>query len=195
MTDFFAPERPVPDGIETSRLLLEPLKPEHVKVDYAAVMVSREQLRLWSGSPWPADDFTLDDNLQDMQWHWREHQDRIAFTYTVLDPARTVCLGCVYMRPLLELQPANPAQLADTAADEALVRFWVRSSRLDGDLERHLLDTLLNWLYDAWSFSRVLFETRELNKRQAQLFEGFPLRLRMSLQMPGRGGTHLFYER
>lgn len=195
MTDYYAPERPVPNGIETPRLLLEPLKPEHVELDYAAVMESRKQLRLWSGSLWPADDFTLEENLQDVQWHWREHQDRVAFTYTVLDPVRSVCLGCVYARPLVELLPANPGELANIAADETLVRFWVRSSRLDGDLERHLLDTLLNWLDDAWSFSRVFFQTAKLNTRQSALFENYALRRAMSLQMPRRGGTHLFYER
>ena len=193
MANYFPPDRSVPAGYQSPHLLLEPLKPEHVALDYAAVIESREQLRLWSGSSWPADDFTLDDNLKDLQWHWREHQERVAFTYTVLDPMRETCLGCVYLRPLEELAAANPTHLADVAADETMVRFWIRSSRLNSGLERELLNTLMRWLEDDWPFSRVLYEVRDKNARQIQLLESFPLHQVMALQMPGRGGIHQFY--
>ena len=191
---YFPADRPVPAGFQTRRLFLEPLRPAHLDRDYAAVMDSREQLRLWSGSPWPEDDFTRADNLKDLQWHWDEHQKRIAFTYTVLDPTRQVCLGCVYMRPLDELVPANPERLAGIAADETLVRFWVRTAQLKGDLQDHLLRGLIQWLKDQWVFSRVLFETRAANVPQVRFFDGFPLQRVMALEMDGRGGRHLFYD-
>ncbi len=193
MNDYFPPYRPVPTGYRTPQLLFEALWPEHVQFDYDAVMESREYLRLWSGSSWPAEDFTLADNLQDLQWHWREHQERVAFTFTVLDPARESCLGCVYLRPLSELIPYNTQKLQDVAADESLVRFWVRTSEQAGDLEHHLLQTLTNWLHEEWPFSRVLFETSAKNDAQMALFETYPLQRVMSLDMPQRGGSHLFY--
>ena len=191
---YYPPTLPVPAGFQTRRIVLEPLRPAHVERDYAAVMESRQQLRLWSGSPWPADDFTLEDNLKDLQWHWQEHQERIAFTYTVLDLTRQVCLGCVYMRPMEELIPQNPTELPGAAADETLVRFWVRTSQLEGDLQQHLLKMLVQWLHNQWSFSTVLFETREVNTPQVQLFDAFPMQREMSLLMPDRGGSHLFYD-
>lgn len=193
MSSYFPSELPLPPGLNTPRLVLEPLQPRHVQLDYVAVMESRDYLRLWSGSPWPADDFTLADNLRDLQLHWREHQERAAFTYTVLNPARDICLGCVYLRPLDELAPFNPTQLADVAPDESLVRFWIRSLQQDSELERHLLETLLAWFRKDWSFKRILFETRVENGRQAQLFNSAPLQHVMTLQMPGRGGAHHFY--
>ncbi|MFN2178027.1 MAG: hypothetical protein ACK2UV_01000 [Candidatus Promineifilaceae bacterium] len=193
MNNYFPPDAPIPIGYKTPRLLLEALRPEHVQLDYDAVMESRDYLRLWSGSSWPADDFTLADNLQDLQWHWREHQERAAFTYTVLNPARESCLGCVYMRPLSELIPYNTQKLQDVAADESLVRFWVRTSKQSGDLERHLLQTLIRWLHEEWPFSRILFETSAKNDAQVALFETYPLQRAMSLEMPQRGGIHLFY--
>lgn len=194
MTQFYPADRPLPSGTQTPRILLEPLKPAHVELDFDAVVESRQQLRLWSGSSWPADDFSLDDNLRDMQFHWREQQERAAFTYTVLDPAREICLGCVYIRPLSELVPNNPAQLSDVAANDAVARFWVRSAHLDGDLERHLLDTLISWLDREWLFARVLFHTPEENSAQQQLFAEALLQHSSSLDMADRGGLHRFYE-
>jgi hypothetical protein len=194
MTHYYAPEQPVPAGVQTASLLLEPLKPQHGERDYAAVMESREQLRLWSGSSWPADDFTLQNNLKDLQWHWREHQERAAFTFTILNPTREICLGCVYLRPLAELAPVNPAELTNVSADVTLVRFWIRTSKVNSDLERQLLDQLLRWLEDEWVFARVLYETRDVNAPQIRLFESSPLRRVKTLNMPRRGGRHIFYE-
>jgi len=191
---YFPPDRLVPAGFQTKHLFLEPLMPEHVQRDYEAVMESREQLRLWSGQDWPAADFTLADNLQDLKDHWREHQQRVAFTYTVLNPAQQVCLGCVYLRPLSELLAANPQQLQGVAEDETLVRFWLRTSQPAGDLQSHLLHVLCQWLNNQWFFSRVLFETREANLPQATFFNASPMRQVLALHMPDRGGMHLFYD-
>jgi hypothetical protein len=193
LTAYYPAELPVPAGTATGRLLLEPLRPELVVLDYEAVIESREQLRLWSGSSWPADDFSLSDNLRDLEWHWREHQELSAFTYSVLEPEREKCLGCVYMRPVAELLADNH-DLLQAAADETLIRFWICSSLLEGELERHLLSTLVNWLDESWDFSRVLFETRASNLRQVQLLETFPMRRALLLEMPRRGGTHVFFE-
>jgi RimJ/RimL family protein N-acetyltransferase len=192
MNPYFPSELPVPQGITTPHLLLEPLKPDHVQLDYEAVMESRDYLRLWSGSSWPADDFTLEENLQDLRWHWREHRERAAFTFTVLDPSRETCLGCIYLRPLSELIPNNKQALKNVAADESLLRFWIRQSSQIGDLEQDLLNSLVSWLSTDWVFSRIFFETREENEAQKELFDAY-LRPAMSLDMPQRGGRHLFY--
>ncbi|MFN2136331.1 MAG: GNAT family N-acetyltransferase [Candidatus Promineifilaceae bacterium] len=194
MSGYFPINIPIPAGRETARLRLEALRPEHVELDYEAVMESRVQLRLWGGTSWPVDSFTRADNLADLQWHWGEHQARQAFTYTVLSPAADRCLGCVYLRPLDELAPANPSRLEDVAPDVSLARFWIRSSLLASDLERHLLDTLIAWFAREWPFSRMFFETRAANGRQAALFDAYPLSRAYRLVMPRRGGEHIFYD-
>lgn len=194
---FFPAGMPVPQELNHPEFHLEPLTPAHTPLDYAALMESRELLRLWSGSPWPQDDFTLVANEEDLAWHAREHRERIAFTYTVLDPAGDTCLGCVYIKSLATLvaeQTENPGRLAVIGDFEAAVRFWVTAPRLAGGLDRQLLDALNAWFAREWPFRRVLYHTRVVNKQQLALFREAGLAPVWTLTMPGRGGAHQFWE-
>ena len=87
--------------LRTKDFLLRPLRATDVKLDYAAVIESKDLLRLWSQSGWPTDDFTLADNLKDLQRHEKEHLDREAFTFTVMSLTETECLGAIYIIPFL----------------------------------------------------------------------------------------------
>ncbi len=53
----------------------------------------RDELR-WNG--WPAEGFTLADNVADRAEHRAEFDAR---AYTVLDPACETCVSCVYLEP------------------------------------------------------------------------------------------------
>src|SRR5262245_4096225 len=121
--EFYPASAPVPEETRTNRLFLRPLRATDVELDYDAVMSSAEQLRRWSDSDWPADDFTLAGNLNDLQRHEREHGERVAFTFTVLNPEGTRCLGCVYITPVAP----QAAHLCADAAHPANVGFWVRT--------------------------------------------------------------------
>ena len=57
-------------------------------------------LRRDGGGGWPRPDFTPEENLADLQGHEADFQARRGFTYTVLDPTGTRCLGCVYVYPV-----------------------------------------------------------------------------------------------
>ena len=137
-------------------------------------MASAEMLRRWSQSDWPADDFTLAENLADLQRHEREHVEREAFTYTVLNPQGTRCLGCVYIVPLrLEEVP-----LCKGAAYAADVGFWVRTSELTSALDQHLLTAVRDWFQAEWAFDCVLFTVSQQETRQIALFEAAGLEQR-----------------
>ena len=97
---FYPEPHPVPALLRTDELVCKPLTTDHVHLDYAALMVSNEMLQLWSGTSWPSADFTIEENWEDLDMHDREHQERVAFTYTVLNPDETECLGCIYINPL-----------------------------------------------------------------------------------------------
>lgn len=164
--EFYPSEWPVPEEKRTSRLFLRPLRATDVDLDYAAVMSSTEQLRRWSQSTWPAEVFTRAENLADLERHEREHLERVAFTFTVLDPSGMRCLGCAYLTPLRpEVTP-----LFAGATHAANVAFWVRATDVANELDRHLLEMLREWLAEEWAFDRVAFTISEDDVRDEELF-------------------------
>ena len=177
---FFPSGAPVPAEKRTDRLLLRPLRATDVELDYDAVMSSPAMLRSWSQSAWPADDFTLAQNLADLERHEREHEAREAFTFTVLDPAGTRCLGCVYLAPV----PDAARPLCAGAAFPVRVGFWVRASEIASDLDRHLLAGLREWLATGWRFDCALFVIAERDARQATLLAEAGLQMRSTITLP-----------
>ena len=178
--EFYPAGVPVPQEKRTSRLCLRPLRATDVELDYDAVMSSAEMLRRWSQSDWPADDFTLAQNLADLQRHEREHIERTAFTFTVLNPQGTQCLGCVYIMPL-QPEEIPPCQDAAYAAD---VGFWVRTSEVANALDQHLLATLRAWFQAEWAFDCVVFTITQQETHQAALFEAAGLERRLACTLP-----------
>jgi len=143
-------------------------------------MSSAEMLRRWSQSSWPADDFTLSENLDDLQRHEREHGERQAFTFTVLNLEGTRCLGCVYLTPLSPLE----LQLCEGAALGANISFWVRASEVLTDLDRHLFASLREWLQTEWVFDCIVFIVGSEEARQANLFIEAGLEKRLTSKLP-----------
>ena len=174
MKMFYPPNALVPAEKRTARFVLRPLQAIHVELDYEAVMASAEYLHLWSQSTWPAEDFTLAEDLADLQRHEREHLQREAFTYTVLNLAGTQCLGCVYIQPLWPWA----ADLCAESDFAAAVGFWTRTSASPNDLDRYLLDTLRTWFRAEWAFDCIVFTFNPRDERQAVLFEQAEPRLR-----------------
>jgi hypothetical protein len=79
MAAFYPEPKPVPATLRTRDLHLEMLSPEHVELDYDALMSSWPRLQIWSGSDrWPRPDFTLEENLSDLTEHRDEFVSREA---------------------------------------------------------------------------------------------------------------------
>ena len=166
--DFFPPNTTAPEDTRTDHLLLRPLTVGHVELDYDAVMASRAQLNRWSQTTWPTPAFTLAENRADLERHQREHGEGVAFTYTVLDPTESRCLGCVYITPI----PKTAAHLYPKDGYGASVGFWVRSDELGSGMESHLLATLRAWFAAEWPFDRVIYPISQQNPPQAELLRG-----------------------
>jgi RimJ/RimL family protein N-acetyltransferase len=182
---------PIPREKRTERLSLRPLRTSDAERDYDAVMSSAAELRRCRGSEWPSDDFSLAENLADLERHEREHDEGTAFTYTVLAPDEARCLGCVYIVPVW----LEAAGLCEGAAHAACVGFWVRTSEWVNDLDRHLLAALRAWLKMEWSFDCVLFTNYAGDTRQAALLAETSLS-RLPLVWPdGRTGLAFRMER
>lgn len=187
----------IPDGIVTNEFLIRPLLATDVELDYAAVMESKEFLRKWEQSSWPEDNFTLADNLEDLERHEREHINRESFTFTVMNPTETECLGCIYIFPRtarwLAQAETTPIGNTDWADYEAIILFWIRQSRLTEAMDRKLLDALRPWFEQGWTFDGHLFLTNEQFEQQVAMFEDANLQLQFEVKLPKHSGKDLAY--
>jgi hypothetical protein len=91
--------QPAPAWLQTEEFVLRPIRAGDAELDHAAVVETRKHLRSWQQSEWPEDDFTVEANRKDLLDLERRHVEQRAFTYTVLSPNGTRCLGCVYVFP------------------------------------------------------------------------------------------------
>ena len=191
MTPFYPAPKRLPQRLETADFTLTPLLPAHVELDHSALMDSIDLLRSWSGGPWPTDDFSIDDNMEDMHWHSSEHEERIAFTFSVLNPAQDFCVGCIYIKPIREVLDDNPD--LPVQKDGALVRFWIRDLPELLPLNGRLLQALQQWFEEAWNFTAVYYHCRAEHIIQVEQFREGGLKEIAPFTMPSRGGKHLLF--
>jgi len=190
-------DEPVPVELRTDEFTLRPITAGDAERDYAAVIESREYLRLWEQSTWPADDFTVEENRDDLAGLEQRHAEHRAFTYTVVDPDDTQALGCVYVFPTSAkfLAEATVTALGDDAWDDvdAVVYFWTRGSRMEQGMDERLLAALRPWFRDEWKTERTVYVTNEQFTQQAELLRATDLSLKFELVEPGKPGTYLVF--
>jgi hypothetical protein len=187
----------VPAELRTDEFVLRPIVADDAELDFAALMETREYLRLWEQSSWPEDDFTVEANRADLVGLEERHAAHRAFTYTVLDPNGTQSLGCVYNFPTSATFLAKSA-VTQVGDDEwgnvdAVVYFWVRLSQMQNGLDARLLGALRAWFTDDWRLQRVVYVTNEQFTQQVDLIERTDLSLKFELREPGKPGTYLVY--
>ena len=152
---------PVPDGHASEHLRFVPLTEALVDADYEAVMASRDLLRRWSNSSWPTMDFTVRDNEADLRDHRIEHEQGVAFTFSVLEPSVDRVVGCIYVRAVIDalatrrLVPTGPITVVPGAA---AVRGWIRADDPE-ELLGELVSTTTSWLSGgAWTLPEVWWQ-------------------------------------
>ncbi len=182
---FYPDDLEVPKELKTDEFLIRPLRASDVELDYEAVMESKDMLREISQSTWPTDDFTLAENLDDLERHEKDHIDRREFTYTVMNPEETICLGCLYLRPLSQDMVQGDL--------ETSVIFWIRQSRIADNLDNRFLRILLSWLESDWFFKRKVFITGANAERQAKILMDSGLKLLKKQEFPDER-KYAYYE-
>lgn len=177
----------LPTGFQTEHILLRPLRAADNALDYEAVMDSQAYLRIGTAGEWPLPAFTLTENLIDLQRHEAEHDSRHNFTFTVLNPAQTVCLGCVYINPLESLlSQYKPLSAIPYAFPPGCpyIHFWMRPTCQVENLDSHLLGRLILWFDKEWNFPQVVFIANRLETRLHHLFEEAGLKQLSTLDTP-----------
>jgi hypothetical protein len=188
---------PVPAELKTEEFALRPIVADDAEMDYAAVMETREYLRLWRQSTWPEDDFTVEANRKDLIDLEKRHGARRAFTYTVLDPDGTRCLGCVYAFPtgatFLAKSTVTPVGDDEWAEVDAVIFLWARLSQTVMGMDEHLLAALRAWFKDEWKLAKTVYVTSEQFTQQVDLLDRTDLNLKFELLEPGKPGKRLAF--
>lgn len=162
-----------PSSLRTESLLLEPLNPRHVELDYAAFMSSRERLQAeMPFGGWPSEDMSLEENRADLERHWSEYEHREAYAYTVLNPEGDDCQGCVYVYPA----PAEMLAEHGLPANVCSVTFWVDDEALAAGAEEELVRALLDWFERDWPWEGALFGFTPANERAHALCASLGMR-------------------
>jgi hypothetical protein len=169
---FYPDDATVPVELRTDAFVLRPLRAADAALDYEAVMATQESLRQRTAGRWPRSGFTLAENLEDLEGHEADFQAHRGFTYTVLEPEDTRCLGCVYVYPLED--DGGDGEIRD---NEAVVWFWVRPDGVAADLDRRLLAALVPWLRSDYAFTRVVFRVWTTDARQMALMSETGMRV------------------
>lgn len=188
---------PVPAELRTEEFVLRPIVVDDTEMDYAAVMETREYLRLWRQSTWPEDDFTVEANRTDLVDLEQRHAARRAFTYTVLNPNGTECLGCVYVFPtsatFLAKSTVTPVGDDEWVDVDAVVFFWARLSQMEVGMDERLLAALRAWFKDEWKLEKTVYVTSEQFTQQVDLLDRTDLNLKFELLEPGKPGKRLVF--
>jgi hypothetical protein len=194
---FTDPTEPVPAELRTGEFYLRPIVAGDAELDHAALMETREHLRLWQQSTWPEDDFTVEANRKDLVDLEERHAAHRAYTYTVLDPSGAECLGCVYIFPTTAtfLTKSTVTAVGDDEWGnvDAVIFFWARLSRMESGMDGRLLAALREWFAGEWQLERTVYVTNERFEQQRKLIEGTDLHLKFELAEPGKDGKYLVY--
>lgn len=170
--------RPVPAALITPLFTLRRQTPDHNAADYAAVMDSKEELRLWSDSEWPEDDFTPQANLEDLRMHIGEHDRDEAYGFSIFTPDGRTLLGSLYLSevaPFLANYQASDEERAVLAQAQVRADYWLRRGT-DAAFEQAFLAAVRAWLDRDWWFDRALFGSRRGAEAQRAAYEAAGLR-------------------
>lgn len=188
---------PVPAVLRTAEFVVRPISAGDAELDYAAVMETREYLRLWRQSTWPEDDFTVEENREDLAECEERHRAGRAFTYTVLNPGGTDCLGCVYVYPtratFLARAAVTPVGGDEWADVEAVVFFWARLPQMKAGMDERLLAALRAWFTRQWKLTRTVYATSEPFTQQVDLLSRAGMTVKFELQEPGKPRKRLVF--
>ena len=182
----FSLSDPIPERLLQNQYLFEVLHPRHLVLDFQAVMSCKEYLRRWSNSVWPEETFKIEDNLFDLEWHYQEYQQKIAFTYTILNPEKTKCLGCIYIRPTASIQSLTTEETGILEPYPFFCSYWVIDEVRNTEMEELLFSDLNKWLENIWNFHGIIFTTNKHIPEQNIIFRNFGLELFLILQDENR---------
>ena len=187
-----------PEGFDGTGYVVRPLRADDNELDYAAVMETREFLYHWEQEPpYPAEDFSLEENLEDLVGMVEAHRDGIRYTYTVMNADETETLGCLYFFPnddrMYRTAEVTSHDGTDFSSIDLVLGFWVRTSTWESGFEATLLEGVLGWLRSAWSVESPVVVTNAELTSQISSIESVGLTRRFDYDREKDMYTNLVY--
>jgi len=151
--------------------------------DHEAVMKSRESLRIYSQSEWPEDDFTVEQNREDLQRHVDDNNNHEAYGYMIFSPDRRVCYGSLYVNPLTRVSEhyaLTPELKTKLEQHDARIDFWLVEG-IDEKPAENVLAGVRGWFKREWKIRPLFSARREMTGRR-DLYQKAGLKLQADLQ-------------
>ncbi|MDB6372223.1 N-acetyltransferase [Photorhabdus bodei] len=146
----------VPDEFDVPLLvygngfILQPLSPKYANIDYEAVMESRPILKDIFSDDWPDDIKSWEDNLRYIEEDYSDFQQRIGFSYIILDPSESRCLGCVYIFPSL------------FEGYDVAIYYWLHINILNSALAYEIETFIRKWVQEHWCIPHPAYPGRDI---------------------------------
>jgi hypothetical protein len=140
----------VPTEINQEYFCLRVLSPEYADLDYNAVIESKSRLGNVFSEAWPEVVTSPIQNLEHIKQDYEDFQNRLGFSYIILNRDLNRSLGCAYIFPSI------------FEGYEAAVYFWVHIQLMDTDFEKNFESFLKNWIQSEWPFSKVAYPGRDI---------------------------------
>jgi len=131
--------------------LITILSEKYAALDYDAIIESKPRLGNVFSGIWPEDVINREINLEHINAHYQDYQNRCGYTYTVLSLDYLKCLGCIYIYPSLK------------AGFDIMVHYWVHISLMDTEFEARFTTFIQGWLNVVWPFKSVAYPGRLLS--------------------------------
>jgi hypothetical protein len=182
MKNIFVSSFSPPYGFVTEKYCCFPTDSEFYQSDYEAVMASTLVLRVWSDSDRPSDDFTSEENKEDLAFHEEDNENHSAYGYMLYNPEKTYCFGSLYINPLDSLREnyiivrGSPSLLTQL---DARVDYWIRSGEEKANTE--LTKEIVHWLVHEWKIN-VAYVLREKMEEKKNAYIQAGLREKLALE-------------
>ncbi len=171
------PERnPVPATLVTPGFRLHRQRPGDNLKDYGAIIASKALLHVWSDSPWPEDDFSLQ-NAEDLAGHIEDFERDLAYGFSIFTLGERQLLALYFdpVAPFLDDYAVDEATAARLSQFDVRLEHWLRRGT-KRDFEEDFVQEVLAWLENAWWFRRPVFGSRRAMRARRALYEALGLR-------------------
>ncbi|KHS67086.1 hypothetical protein QT13_14930 [Pectobacterium brasiliense] len=140
----------VPLIVKGDGFILRPLSPEYSDLDYDAVMESKSILNDIFSENWPEDINSAEENLAYIQEDYQDFKDRVGFSYIILDPDETICLGCVYIFPSL------------FEGSDVAIYYWFNIKIADTKFSIIVEKFIRKWIKNFWKIKKPAYPGRDI---------------------------------